>query len=66
VADKVRALAHRTQASSVEIEGMISTVQRGADGAVNAMGKHLALATQTQDLAQDDGSDPVYLKGSRC
>lgn len=35
---------------------MISTVQRGADGAVNAMGKSLALATQTQDLAQDAGS----------
>jgi methyl-accepting chemotaxis protein len=56
VADEVRALAHRTQASTVEIEGMISTVQRGADGAVNAMGKSLALATQTQDLAQDAGS----------
>ncbi|WP_240998303.1 methyl-accepting chemotaxis protein, partial [Pseudomonas viridiflava] len=39
VADEVRALAHRTQASTVEIEGMISTVQSGADGAVAAMGK---------------------------
>jgi methyl-accepting chemotaxis protein len=32
VADEVRALAHRTQASTVEIEGMISTVQSGAKG----------------------------------
>jgi methyl-accepting chemotaxis protein len=56
VADEVRALAHRTQASTVEIEGMISTVQHGADGAVNAMGKSLALATQTQTLAQDAGA----------
>ncbi|WP_416195243.1 methyl-accepting chemotaxis protein [Pseudomonas sp. DC1.2] len=56
VADEVRALAHRTQASTVEIEGMIATVQRGADGAVAAMGKSLALATQTQGLAEHAGS----------
>ena len=52
VADEVRALAHRTQASTVEIEGMISTVQSGANGAVTAMGKSLSLATNTQELAQ--------------
>nr|WP_122432873.1 methyl-accepting chemotaxis protein [Pseudomonas viridiflava] len=56
VADEVRALAHRTQASTVEIEGMISTVQSGADGAVAAMGKSLSLATHTQEQALRAGS----------
>ncbi|MBX8475314.1 methyl-accepting chemotaxis protein [Pseudomonas cichorii] len=56
VADEVRALAHRTQASTVEIEGMIGTVQAGADGAVAAMGKSLSLATNTQELAERAGS----------
>ena len=56
VADEVRALAHRTQASTVEIEGMISTVQSGADGAVAAMGKSLTLATDTQELALRAGA----------
>nr|WP_122583157.1 methyl-accepting chemotaxis protein [Pseudomonas viridiflava] len=56
VADEVRALAHRTQASTVEIEGMISTVQSGADGAVAAMGKSLSLATHTQEQALRAGT----------
>ena len=56
VADEVRALAHRTQASTVEIEGMIGTVQSGADGAVAAMSKSLATATNTQELAQRAGN----------
>jgi len=56
VADEVRALAHRTQVSTVEIEGMISTVQSGANGAVTAMGKSLSLATNTQVLAQSAGA----------
>ncbi|KPW28836.1 methyl-accepting chemotaxis protein [Pseudomonas coronafaciens] len=56
VADEVRALAHRTQASTVEIEGMIGTVQSGADGAVAAMSKSLATATNTQQLAQRAGA----------
>ena len=56
VADEVRALAHRTQASTVVIEGMISTVQSGADGAVAAMGKSLSLATHTQEQALRAGS----------
>ncbi|WP_449122274.1 methyl-accepting chemotaxis protein [Pseudomonas viridiflava] len=56
VADEVRALAHRTQASTVEIEGMINTVQSGADGAVAAMGKSLSLATNTQEQALRAGS----------
>ena len=56
VADEVRALAHRTQASTVEIEGMIGTVQSGADGAVAAMGKSLSLANTTHEQAQRAGA----------
>ena len=56
VADEVRALAHRTQTSTVEIEGMISSVQSGANGAVTAMGKSLSLATSTHELAQSAGA----------
>ena len=52
VADEVRALAHRTQTSTVEIESMISTVQSGANGAVTAMGKSLSLASSTQELSR--------------
>jgi methyl-accepting chemotaxis protein len=61
VADEVRALAHRTQASTVEIEGMIGTVQAGADGAVTAMGKSLSLATSTQQLARQAGAALVKI-----
>lgn len=56
VADEVGAPAHRTQSSTVEIEGMISTVQSGANGAVNAMTKSLSLATARQELAQRAGA----------
>ena len=56
VADEVRALAHRTQASTVEIEGMIGTFQSGADGAVEAMSKSLAMANGTQKLAESAGT----------
>jgi len=51
VADEVRALAARTQASTGEIEGMINAVQSSADQAVRAMGKSQALVTDTQSLA---------------
>jgi methyl-accepting chemotaxis protein len=55
VADEVRALAARTQASTGEIEGMINTVQASADQAVGAMGKSQALVNDTQALAQSTG-----------
>ncbi|WP_226474969.1 methyl-accepting chemotaxis protein [Pseudomonas sp. MWU16-30323] len=55
VADEVRALAHRTQSSTVDIENMIGTVQLGADGAVAAMNKSLTLANNTQTMAQNAG-----------
>ncbi|SFS25783.1 methyl-accepting chemotaxis protein [Pseudomonas sp. NFACC42-2] len=55
VADEVRALAHRTQTSTVDIEKMIGEVQAGADGAVAAMNKSLTWANNTQTLAQNAG-----------
>ncbi|AZE82820.1 Methyl-accepting chemotaxis sensor/transducer protein [Pseudomonas orientalis] len=55
VADEVRALAHRTQVSTVDIEKMIGDVQVGADDAVAAMNKSLTWANNTQALAQNAG-----------
>jgi methyl-accepting chemotaxis protein len=55
VADEVRALAHRTQTSTVDIEKMIGEVQVGADDAVAAMNKSLTWANNTQTLAQNAG-----------
>ncbi|KRP66116.1 methyl-accepting chemotaxis protein [Pseudomonas orientalis] len=55
VADEVRALAHRTQVSTVDIEKMIGDVQVGADDAVAAMNKSLTWANNTQVLAQNAG-----------
>ncbi len=55
VADEVRALAHRTQVSTVDIEKMIGEVQVGTDGAVAAMNKSLSWANNTQVLAQNAG-----------
>ncbi|RRV08504.1 methyl-accepting chemotaxis protein [Pseudomonas sp. v388] len=55
VADEVRALAARTQASTGEIEAMIGSVQSSADKAVQAMGNSRNLASNTQSLAQATG-----------
>lgn len=55
VADEVRALAHRTQTSTVDIERMIGEVQVGADDAVGAMNKSLSWANNTQNQAQNAG-----------
>lgn len=55
VADEVRALAARTQASTGEIEGMINSVQASANQAVGAMDKSHALVTDTQALAHATG-----------
>ncbi|MDB6141902.1 MAG: methyl-accepting chemotaxis protein [Pseudomonas sp.] len=55
VADEVRALAARTQASTGEIEGMITAVQSSADQAVHAMNNSKSTAANTQELAQAMG-----------
>jgi methyl-accepting chemotaxis protein len=55
VADEVRALAHRTQASTGEIDTMIKLVRAGADEAVESMVKSQAMAQSTQILATEAG-----------
>jgi len=52
VADEVRALAHRTQQSTAEIEQMIDEVQSGTQGAVQAMEQSQGRATSTLEVAQ--------------
>lgn len=55
VADEVRALAHRTQESTVEIEQMIVGIQSGTGQAVGAMHSSQQRATGTLQLAQAAG-----------
>lgn len=55
VADEVRALAHRTQTSTQEIEQMVGTIQKGSSGAMNAMEASTQRARQTLEIAQDAG-----------
>ena len=55
VADEVRALAHRTQGSTGEIERMMNAVRSSADEAVSAMHKSQALADDTQQRANRAG-----------
>lgn len=54
VADEVRALAHRTQESTVEIQSMVEGLQEKSNNAVNAIGKGQALTqdslTQSEDV----------------
>ena len=51
VADEVRALAQRTQASTREIEQMIGTIQQGTQEAVGAMAQSSEQASRSQTLA---------------
>jgi methyl-accepting chemotaxis protein len=55
VADEVRALAHRTQGSTGEIERMMSAVRSSAEEAVGAMYKSQSLAGDTQERANRAG-----------
>ncbi|MCW2291685.1 methyl-accepting chemotaxis protein [Pseudomonas sp. BIGb0408] len=55
VADEVRALAHRTQQSTQEIEQMIETVQQGTEHAVRAMESSSVRTESTLSLAQSAG-----------
>ncbi|UQY35390.1 methyl-accepting chemotaxis protein [Pseudomonas fulva] len=55
VADEVRALAHRTQQSTREIEQMIEGIQRGTEQAVTAMHNSSSRAGATLTLAQSAG-----------
>lgn len=60
MADEVRALAHRTQQSTSEIEQMISTIQKGTEAAVSAMNQTNTQAQRTLDTAQ--GADTALVE----
>ncbi|OCR21691.1 chemotaxis protein [Pseudomonas syringae] len=53
VADEVRALAHRTQQSTQEIEQMIAVIQIDSEKAVSAMSTSTELANKSLDVAQE-------------
>ena len=55
VADEVRALAHRTQQSTAEIEQMIAGIQNGTERAVSAMHSSRGRANGTLEVAQGAG-----------
>ncbi|TWI58423.1 methyl-accepting chemotaxis protein [Pseudomonas duriflava] len=55
VADEVRALAHRTQESTREIEQMIMGIQSGTEQAVGSMDASCTRASTTLDIAQRAG-----------
>lgn len=55
VADEVRALAHRTQVSTREIEGMISKVQAGTQATVDSMRGSVEHAQQALEIANQAG-----------
>jgi methyl-accepting chemotaxis protein len=55
VADEVRALAHRTQSSTQEIEQLVGDIRQGTDQAVAAMQGSNSRAQSTLELAQSAG-----------
>jgi len=64
VADEVRALAHRTQQSTQEIEKMVSSIQSGTSNAVTSMQQTSSQATKTLDMANGAGQVLVNITDS--
>ena len=56
VADEVRALAHRTQQSTAQIEDMVVSIQAGADKAVSSMTDSSERAKTSVEVAQAAGA----------
>ena len=54
-ADEVRALAHRTQQSTSEIERMIGSIQSGTEHAVDSMRNSTERAESTLNIARGAG-----------
>lgn len=67
VADEVRALAHRTQVSTQEIEQMISKVQGGTSAAVDSMKGSVEHAGKTLTVAEQAGDalEQIYQKAGQ-
>jgi methyl-accepting chemotaxis protein len=67
VADEVRALAHRTQVSTQEIEQMISKVQGGTSAAVDSMKGSVDQANKTLTVAEQAGEalEQIYQKAGQ-
>lgn len=67
VADEVRALAHRTQVSTQEIEQMISKVQGGTSAAVDSMKGSVEQAGKTLTVAELAGTalEQIYQKAGQ-
>ncbi|GAC1035495.1 methyl-accepting chemotaxis protein [Pseudomonas sp. No.117] len=64
VADEVRALAHRTQESTREIETSIGTIQQGTGQAVAAMRSSTERAQSTLEVARGAGSALERIHGA--
>jgi methyl-accepting chemotaxis protein len=56
VADEVRALAHRTQQSTAQIEDMVVSIQAGTDKAVSSMAESSDRARASVEVAQAAGT----------
>jgi len=67
VADEVRALAHRTQSSTREIEQMITQIQGGTLAAVDSMKESVGHSEQTLIVAESAGQalDEIYAKAGQ-